>query len=336
MAKKKAVERRVSRTKGGTGWVLEKIFVPKERFRRAAMISTLTGKRSTFVSRKPRPGVWLIIGCLPKNFDAKRGICLRTTLHKQITQITPAEARRLRGVRAPAKKVRKIRKVRVPAKKKVRKAATRKPVRKARKAAGKPRKARKVTGRPRKPRKVRKARKTARKGRNGNPQLLVISNPCPRPCPKATFPASPREVARTNRAYKRFHFTKPAVRMTADVPRGFPSAYMVIGELERFDTRTPTGRVVSRKYAPGSPRPVLCTTSAMKDLYIFDARRLGIPAGTAKRCDYRVPAHSGRNKWARRFWHPHDTTPGVCPHGAGKAVRVSGRGLSVRPEGIVG
>lgn len=350
MAKRrKTIERSVIKTKSGTGWALKKVLIPKERFKKGAMISIPSGKRSTFVTTKPRPDVRLVIGCLPRDFDAKRGICLRTTVHKQIKQITAAEARKLSG-----RKLRKAVNSR-PIKKAVSKA--RKAVETARKAVKAVRRVRKISEAVRTARALaklrrtiktlgahtaallameRKARRTKVKVRKkksgGNPQLLLITNPCP----KAIRPATEREIAKTNRAYKRFHFTNPATQMTADVPKGFPRAYMVIGELERFDCKMPSGRIISRRYGSSSPRPVLCTTSAMKDLYIFDVRILNIPAGVAIRCDYRVPAHSGRNKWARRWWHPHDTTPYVRPDISGKAVRISGRGLSVRPEGIVG
>lgn len=93
---RKPVTQRVSWT--GTNWVLEKIFVPSAKFKKDAMrLLTKTGRpskrRSTFVSIKPRPDVLMIIGCLPK--DYKLGKCVRTTVHKQIKQISDVQARKL-------------------------------------------------------------------------------------------------------------------------------------------------------------------------------------------------------------------------------------------------
>jgi hypothetical protein len=256
----KPVQVRVSKTKGGTGWVLEKVFVPRDKFQKNAMVSK-TGKRSTFVSKKPRKDVWIIIGCLPKDYDKKAGRCKRTTIHKEIKQISSAKARKLAA----------------------------------------------------------------------NPQLMVISNPL-NPCP-SRYPS--REVKLAEKAYNRFHFRGPATQCEQTVPTGWPKVYVVIGECERFDVQTVNGKKVSRRYT-GSGKPILATTSRMRNLYIFSGRKLNIPAGKAFRVDYKVPKHSGRTKWSRRWYHPHETHPKVSPHKSGKAVQVAGSGLSVTPRGIEG
>lgn len=261
MAGKKPIEVRVSRTKSGTGWVLEKIFVPAGKFKKGAMVSLGTGKRSTFVTKKPKPGAWLVIGCLPKDYDKKKKVCKRTTVHKQIKEISATKAKKLAA----------------------------------------------------------------------NPQLMIISNPL-NPCPR---PNRCNEVRKAEKAYKRFHFSNPPMQYEQSVPRGWPGVYVVIGECERFDVETSKGKKVSKKYK-GKNKPVLATTSSLKDIFIFSDKKLGIPEGSAIRVDYKVPRHSGRTQWSRRWYHPHDTHPSVRTHSSGKAVRVSGPGLSVTPRGIEG
>lgn len=143
------------------------------------------------------------------------------------------------------------------------------------------------------------------------------------------------ELAKTERAYKRFHFTTPHEEFEGWIPNGWPKTYVVIGELERFDLQT-NGEVISKRFTKN--RPILCTDGKMKKLFIFakNGTPLGIPGGMAVRVDYRVPAHSGRTRWARRWYHPHETGPQVRPHSSGKCIQVSGSGLSITPEGIVG
>lgn len=279
-------EERVSKTP--SGWVHEKVFVPSHKFRKKAMI-TASGKRADFVSRKPRPGTWLIIGCLPKDYDKAGKFCKRTTVHKQVKKITAAQAKRLKA--KPGVKVMRN-PCRIPSR-----------------------------GNPC-PRKSKLSRSTA-KARN--PQLMVISNPI-----SAT---QVRQVAKTNKAYKRFHFKNADKLVKGWIPTGWPKTYMTIGQVLRFDVQKPSGAIASRRFR--GKKPVLASTAAMKDLYIFGTN-LGIPAGKAVRIDYKVPPTSGRNKWASRWWHPHKSFPTVKPHSSGKAVKVSGPKLKVTPRGIVG
>jgi len=275
--------------------VLEEIYVPKRRFKKDAMVSTVTGKRSTFTSLKPRPDVWLMIGCLPKNYDRKKKICKRSTIHKKIKAISESTAKRLMG----KKKVTKRRKVRRVKRARRKAANTRNPCPRLYKS---------------------------KKIKNRNPQLMIVTNPAS----LNKYPS--RSIGLAGKAYKRFHFTRPAGLNEVNIPTGWPKVYMAIGECERFDVKTPKG-IISRRFT--GKRPVLATTSAMKNLYIF-GKKLGIPAGRASRVDYRVPPHSGRTKWARRWWHPHKTHPSVLPHRGGGAVRVSGSGLKITPRGIEG
>ncbi len=148
--------------------------------------------------------------------------------------------------------------------------------------------------------------------------------------------SAPKTIALTERAYKRFHFTAPKNREKRQVPDGWPACYVTIGSCERFDVKDASGKTVKRNFMGENPMPKLATTKDMKDVYIFGHRPLGIPAGTALRVDYRVPPHSGRNKWARRWWHPHESHPSVTVDRTGTAVRIRGSGLSVTPRGIVG
>lgn len=167
-----------------------------------------------------------------------------------------------------------------------------------------------------------------------NPQLLIISNPKQNAKTRLNKSTTGNQVDRAAKAYKRFHFTTPATMEEVDVPNGYPRAMMVIGELDRFDVKSKSGRKVSRKFK--NPKPKLCTNPEMKDLFILGKKKLGVPDGIALRCDYSVPPHSGRNDWSRKWWHPHDTEPRVTTHTAGRSVRVSGPGLKVTPRGIEG
>lgn len=153
-----------------------------------------------------------------------------------------------------------------------------------------------------------------------NPQLMVVND---------------RDSKLAEKAYKRFHFTKPAKRTTGWVPDGWPKAYITIGDALRFDVRTPAGKVVKKEWKRESGVKVV-TPSDMKDVYIFGTSSLGIPSGTALRVDYSVPSNSKRRKWSRDWTHAHDTAPKVHAHPSGKAVKISGRGLKVTPSGIEG
>jgi len=318
----------------------------RDRFRKDAMIDLSTGKRSTFVSTKPRPDVWLIIGCLPKDYDPKRGVCLKTTVHKKIKKISDTEARRLKAAnpqlmiisnpcpeacilmrkqpsrRRPSDPTQCL----TPGKKNRSRGQGRGlGIGRGRGPVGVP------VGRKsfskRKPKARNKAVRPRTVCQKVKPSLMKVK-------PRKNLMVSSNDVSRARRAFKRFHFVAPAKVTSGNVPNGFEDAYMVIGELERFDVKTPSGVTVSRKYKANRPR--LCTTANMKDIFVFAGSKLGIPAGNAMRCDYRVPAHSGRNKWSKRWWHPHDTHPKVLPHRGGCAVRVSGSGLKVTPRGIEG
>jgi len=272
------------------------MFVPASRFQKDAMISTKTGKRSTFVTISPRAGVQLVIGCLPKDFDRQKRVCKRTTVQKEITRITAPRAaalRRKQGVNVAY------------GRRSLPKGTIKMTVAQARNIA--------------KPNVRRSTLKSA------NPYLAVISNP---------VKYSPAELNKARRAYKRFHFTGPVEVKEVPAPKGWPQVYMYIGECERFDVQKPNGVIVSRKFA--GKKPALATTSRMKDVYILGGRQLGVPSGRAVRVDYKVPANSGRNKWAPRYWHPHTTRPKVAVHSGGRAVKVSGPGLKVTPRGIEG
>lgn len=159
-----------------------------------------------------------------------------------------------------------------------------------------------------------------------NPSLMILSNP--------KGDNGSKEAKLAEKAYKRFHFTTPKKEQKRKVPDGWPRRYVVLGSVDSFEVQDGGGKKVKRSYA--GKRPVLATSSEMKDVFIFGDRSLGIPSGVAVRIDYSVPPHSGRNKWARRWWHPHDSHPAVRVHNSGKAVRISGSGLSVTPRGIVG
>jgi hypothetical protein len=167
-----------------------------------------------------------------------------------------------------------------------------------------------------------------------NPQLMILSNPT-KAAAKAPTAKSPA-AARVRRAYKRFHFTEPAKTTKAKVPDGWPRQYAVLGLVDRFDVKDAKGKVHSKKFS-GPSRPNLCTDEKMKNVYIFSKNGpVGVPSGNAERVDYTVPPHSGRTKWARRWWHAQDSHPPVKVAENGRAIKMSGPGLSVTPRGIVG
>lgn len=168
-------------------------------------------------------------------------------------------------------------------------------------------------------------RATAKK----NPALVVISNPLPKPKPKK----NPCNLKSAKSAYKKFHMVDPKTQTKSEVPSGWPTTYITIGWATRFDVRSADGKKISKRYTTGKVK--LCTTVAMKDVYIFGPG-LGIPSGTALRVDYNVPAHSGRNKWANKWWHPHSSRPKVTADKGGRAVRIHGPGLKVNQRGIIG
>lgn len=174
--------------------------------------------------------------------------------------------------------------------------------------------------------------------RKANPSLMVISNPSKRKSTKkrsrkAPLPNSP-SAKLAGKAYKRFHFTRPAKTSTGWVPDGWPKTYVTIGQCLRLDVKGANGKKVVRNFS-GANAPRLCTTAGMKDVYLFGNLK-GIPSGTALRVDYRVPSHSKRRKWASDWTHDHDSRPRLTAHSSGKAVRISGKKLKVTPRGIEG
>lgn len=166
-------------------------------------------------------------------------------------------------------------------------------------------------------------RKKAKKKKRKNPQLLVLSNP------------KSKEVAAAKKAFNRFHFKDPDKTFKNKVPSSWPEAFVVIGECEMFSCKA-NGKTVKRKFMGNGKMPLLCMGKGMKDVFIVGKKNLGVPAGNAVQVDYRVPAKSGRNKWARRWYHPHDTHPKVTVSKDGRYIRVSGPGLYVSPRGIIG
>lgn len=161
-----------------------------------------------------------------------------------------------------------------------------------------------------------------------NPALLVMSNPV-----DLTGPL-PKGVAKAALdAYRKFHMVDPNKIQKGNVPAGWPKTYITIGWARRFDWVDNDGVEHSRRFTSGSVK--LCTTAAMKDVFLFGSR-LGVTSGTALRVDYDVPPHSGRNKWAKQWWHPHDSHPKVTGHPGGKAAKLHGPGLKVNKRGIIG
>lgn len=175
-----------------------------------------------------------------------------------------------------------------------------------------------------------------RRYRRPNPELMIISNPVDR----GYVPRNPVHVPRTapepiRSAYNSFHFDDPDEAFSLPSPQEWPQNFVVIGLLERFDVETPDGRTVSRSYR--SNKPYLCTTAAMKRLYIIrQSERLGIPSGIAVRCDYQLPSSSPRNRLAKHWWHPHDSRPRVTDHRDGRSAMVSGPRLRISERGIIG
>jgi len=159
-----------------------------------------------------------------------------------------------------------------------------------------------------------------------NPQLLVLSNP---------KKSNGKEVAAAKKAFNRFHFKDPDKTFSRKVPDSWPNAFVVIGECEMFSVKS-NGKTVKRTFMGNGKMPLLCMGKGMKDVFIVGTKNLGVPAGNAVQVDYRVPKKSGRNKWARRWYHPHDTKPKVNVSKDGRYVRISGPGLHVTPRGIIG
>ncbi len=169
-----------------------------------------------------------------------------------------------------------------------------------------------------------------------NPALLVMSNPV-RSTRAGTAGKAPSTdsaiVKNAMKKYEYFHMTPPNKVEQGNIPDGWPKVYITIGYARRFDWVDGSGREHSKRFSSGSVK--LCTTSAMKDVFLF-GNGLGVGSGKAIRVDYDVPPHSGRNKWAKRWWHPHDSHPRVDGHSSGKAVRIHGPKLKVNKRGIIG
>lgn len=171
------------------------------------------------------------------------------------------------------------------------------------------------------PRRTSKRRKNSKK----NPTLMILSNPAP----------TEREMSLAKKAYKSFHFNQPKKEERSKVPDGWPQVYVVLGTCDAFTVKS-GGKEIKRTFS--GTKPSLCCTKDRSDVYIFakNGSKLGIPSGTAVRVDYTVPPHSGRKKWSRAWYHPHESKPKVHAHKSGKAVRISGPKLRVTPRGIIG
>ena len=152
-----------------------------------------------------------------------------------------------------------------------------------------------------------------------NPALLVMSNP------------TSSGLAAATKAYKNFHMVEPDNTTKAHIPVGWPTAYITIGFARAFHWTDQAGKQHRKSYPSGKVK--VCTTPAMKDVFLF-GQSLGVTPGTADRVDYDVPRHSGRNKWSKGWWHPHDSHPTVMVKD-GK-VRMHGPGLKVSKRGIIG
>ena len=182
--------------------------------------------------------------------------------------------------------------------------------------------------------------------RSVNPILMTITNPLPKrvakPKPKKRRKANPRGVGgydqsaitKTSKAFKKFHMTDPTHGFEMNIPNGWPKVFVMLGEVEKFEVQDASGKKHKKVFK--GKRPILATTAGMKQIYIFSTTKLGFPSGKAVRIDYKVPADSGRNKWASRWYHPHDTHPSVFVHSGGRAAKVSGRGLKINRRGIIG
>ena len=185
---------------------------------------------------------------------------------------------------------------------------------------------------------VRPVRGVSRRCRN--PQLMLISNPASvatmqRTSVKRKNPAvSPATLAKTVKAFKKFHMSDPTHGFERNVPDGWPTAYIVIGEVEKFCVEDASGKRHTKSYR--GKRPIVATTAGMKKLFIFGSTGLGFPSGRAVQIDYKVPADSGRNKWAPRWYHPHDSRPSVKVARGGRAAVVQGRGMKINRRGIIG
>ena len=168
-------------------------------------------------------------------------------------------------------------------------------------------------------------------GKLQNPALMVISNPAKlkgkigKPDPKAI------------RTYKSFHMSDPGEVRMVSVPKGWPKNLVVIGDVDRLDVGNErTGKETSKKYKRGQIK--VCMTTSRRELFIvsMNGKKLGVPSGVAMRIDYTVPETSGRNKWAKRWWHPHDSGPKLKLERNGKAARVKGPKLKITKRGIIG
>jgi hypothetical protein len=170
-----------------------------------------------------------------------------------------------------------------------------------------------------------------------NPSLMILSNPLKKRKAKRTAapPAAlQHEVRLAQKAYKSFHFKDSQKQAKRKVPDGWPRVYVILGVCDSFEVKTAQGKV---KKVYGTNKPTLACTKDRKDVFIFsNSGQLGIPSGTAVRVDYTVPPNSGRVKWSRAWYHPHDSAPAAKAHKCGRAVRITGPGLSVTPRGIIG
>lgn len=152
-----------------------------------------------------------------------------------------------------------------------------------------------------------------------NPALLVMSNPVS------------SGLAAATKAYKNFHMVEPNSTTKQKIPAGWPATYITIGFARAFNWTDQSGKKQHRSFPTGKVK--VCTTPAMKDVFLFGPS-LGVTNGRADRVDYDVPAHSGRNKWSKGWWHPHDSHPTVTVKDG--AVKIHGPGLKVNKRGIIG
>jgi len=169
-------------------------------------------------------------------------------------------------------------------------------------------------------------------GRKKNPALLIISNPVKLKGKKVGKPS-----LKAVRTYKSFHMSDPAEIRAIDVPKGWPKHLIVIGDVDRLDVSNPkTGKEISKKYRVGQVK--VCMATSRKELFVISmgTKKLGLKNGIALRIDYSVPPSSGRNKWAKRWWHPHDSGPKLKTERSGKAARIKGPKLKITVRGIIG
>jgi hypothetical protein len=173
-----------------------------------------------------------------------------------------------------------------------------------------------------------------------NPSLMILLNPkaakAVKSVAKSAAKSSDKEVRLANKAFKSFHFKDSTKKEKHKVPDNWPKTpYWILGVVDRFDVQDASGKTVSRTFT--GRKPVLAATKARKDCFIVSQNgNLKIPSGTGVRIDYTVPKHSGRNKWSKRWWHPHESNPKVKAHRGGKHVRITGPGLKITPRGIIG